>query len=69
MKDGIFFIVYLRWGRVARKCLSALFDFCLNSVNSWLCTSSDVEADFNYLLLKKACACTCSLLSEGSDGD
>jgi hypothetical protein len=32
MKDGIIFIVYLRWGHVASSCLSALFDFCLNSV-------------------------------------
>jgi hypothetical protein len=31
-EDRIIFIVYLRWGHVVRSCLSALFDFCLNSV-------------------------------------
>jgi hypothetical protein len=34
IKDEIFFIVYLRWGHVARSCLSVVFDFCLNSVLS-----------------------------------
>jgi hypothetical protein len=52
MKDEIIFIVYLRWGHVARSCLSALFDL-FELYNNWLCTSSDVDARCNYPLTKK----------------
>jgi hypothetical protein len=49
------FIVYLSQGLVARYCFfypfeDGSFELCIN----WLCTSSDVEAGFNYSMSKKA---------------
>jgi hypothetical protein len=56
------FIGYLRWGHVARSYVSALFDPYLNSViiGRVHTSSEDVEAGFNYPLLKKVQYSVCA---------
>jgi hypothetical protein len=55
MEDGTIFIVYLSRGHAARCCLFYPFVDCsFQLCNNWLCTSSDVEAGFNYPLSKKS---------------
>jgi hypothetical protein len=64
MENETFFIVYLSRGHVALvACFFTTFVECsFQLCNNWLCTSSDVEAGFNYPLYKKSVRACCERL-------